>query len=152
MVTVFRSADASAADDAAAARDLLSERAIVAELLGDEAPGVPVGAFEVRVAAADASRAEAILAENPNETAAPVDESHDLDLETAFGATSEMEAMSVQGLLVSNGISAVTVGDAVLPNLPFEIRVPKEQLGKARQIIAEAQTAGPAAAEEASQS
>ena len=148
-VTVFRSAEASAEEEAAAVRDLLAAEGLAAELLDDKAPGVPQGACEVRVAASDAARADAILAANPPESGeSRVDGSHALDLETAFGAASEMEAMSVAALLDSYGISTVIVGDAVLPNLTFDVRVSKEQLDAARQIIADAQNAGPVGSED----
>jgi hypothetical protein len=55
----------------------------------------------------------------------------------------------VRSILEDAGIATVTVGDAVLPNLSFEIRVAKEHADRARRVIAEAQAAGPAAAEEA---
>ena len=77
----------------------------------------------------------------------------DLDMETVFsasgGTTQELEASTVQGLLEGAGIPAVIVGDAVLPNLSFEIRVPRSQAETARALIAEAQSEGPAAAEAA---
>jgi hypothetical protein len=76
---------------------------------------------------------------------------HEIDLETIFHAegssTAEIEALAIKELLESNGIGTVLVGDSVLPNLPFEIKVPREQADRARQLIAEAERAGPAAAE-----
>ncbi|MGH7248421.1 MAG: putative signal transducing protein, partial [Pseudomonadota bacterium] len=133
---------------------LLASEGLAAELLDDKAPGVLAGAYEVRVPAADAARAEAILAANPPEDeferdSEAVDNSHDLDLETVFDATSEMEALSIQSVLESNDIDAVIVGDQVLPNLGFEVRVAKEYAARAAWIIAEAERAGPAGAEEA---
>jgi hypothetical protein len=82
-----------------------------------------------------------------------VDNSDNLDLETVFHAeassTAEIEALAVKELLESNGIPVIMVGDSVLPNLPFEIKVPRDQAACARQLIAEAQSTGPAAAEAA---
>jgi hypothetical protein len=71
-------------------------------------------------AAADAARAEKLIAENPlpDEEAEEVDPSSELDLETIASAASEMEAMGIKNLLDSNGIAAVLVGDSVLPNFP----------------------------------
>jgi hypothetical protein len=40
------------------------------------------------------------------------------------------------------------IGDSVLPNLSFEVRVPRENVAQARELIAEALAAGPLAAEE----
>ena len=152
LVTVFRSADPSAEEDARQAHDLLVAEGLPARLLDDKAPGVMEGCYEVRVPVADAARAEAILAENPpEEELRQVDSSHALDLETVFGASSEMEAFSIQGVLESNGIEAVIVGDSVLPNFPFEVRVAKEHMQQAVRIIEDAQRAGPAAAEEAAE-
>ncbi len=60
-----------------------------------------------------------------------VDESRDLDMVTVFqsaGNTSEMEAMSVKALLESNGLEAMVVADSRFPNLPEEVRVPRENV------------------------
>ncbi len=43
-----------------------------------------------------------------------------------------MEAMGIKNLLESNGIAAVLVGDSVLPNFPFEVRVARDQVERAR--------------------
>jgi NADH/NAD ratio-sensing transcriptional regulator Rex len=152
-VTVFRSADATAQEDAAAIQEMLVDEGVQAVLLDDHAPGVPSGAWEVRVAAADSARAEALIAAHPVEDEfADVDASADLDLVTVFrsaGNTGEMEAQQVKSLLESNGLEAVLVADARLPNLPDEVRVAREHLTQARRLIAEALSAGPAAADEA---
>jgi hypothetical protein len=82
----------------------------------------------------------------------PREESHDLDLVTVFqsaGTTSEMEALSVQSLLQSQGIAAMIVGTQSLPNLPEEVRVAKEHVTEAKRIIADALQAGSAGALEA---
>jgi hypothetical protein len=79
-------------------------------------------------------------------------DSEELDLVTVFesaGTSSEMEALQVQALLESNGIEAVLIGDTRLPNIPEEVRVAKEDLSRAQQLIADALSAGPAAAVEA---
>ncbi len=78
--------------------------------------------------------------------------SHELDLESVFesaGAEGEMEAMAVHSLLAAAGIPAVIVGSSSLPNLPFEVQVPHDHVEEARKRIAEAEAAGPSAAEEA---
>jgi hypothetical protein len=142
--------DADAKEDAESIVELLRDAGIQAVLDDDSAPGVPEGVFEVRVPAADAARAEELIAENPPpEEAEEVDPSSDLDLETIIGATSEMEAMGIKNLLDSNGIAAVLVGDSVLPNFPFEVRVARDQAERARILIADAEARGPAAAAEA---
>ena len=75
------------------------------------------------------------------------------DLVTVFrlsvGGTDEMEVETVRGLLESNGIETVLVGDQPLPNLAEEIRVSRENAERARALIAEALSAGPAGADEA---
>ncbi|MBL8213220.1 MAG: hypothetical protein JNK87_21055 [Bryobacterales bacterium] len=89
-----------------------------------------------------------------NEAAVAGDISHDLDLATVFesqGAEGEMEAMAVHGVLVANGIDAVLMGSSSLPNLPFIVKVPLETQAEAQRLLAEAQAAGPAAADEAEQ-
>jgi hypothetical protein len=150
LVTVYRSMDPDAAEDADCIVELLTDAGIQAVVRDDTAPGVPEGVFEVRVPAAAAARAEEIIAENPlPEEAEEVDPSSDLDLETIVGASSEMEAMGIKNLLESNGIAAVLVGDSVLPNFPFEVRVARDQVERARILIADAEKKGPAAADEA---
>lgn len=150
LITVYRSMDHEAKDDAENILAMLNDAGIQAVLRDDSAPGVPEGVFEVQVPAADAARAEELIAENPppDETE-EVDDSSALDLETIASATSELEAMSIKNLLESNDIAAVLVGDSVLPNFAFEVRVAHDQAEKARILIADAQERGPAAAEEA---
>ena len=67
----------------------------------------------------------------------------------AGGGIDEMEVMTVQQLLESNGIDTVLVGDSPLPNLAEEIRVAEEDAERAQQLIADALAAGPAGAAEA---
>jgi hypothetical protein len=153
LVTVFRSADSSAEEDARAMLALLAGESIQGTLFDDRAPGVPAGAWELRVAAQHSGHAEALIAAQTawNETV-DIDESHNLDLVTVFrsaGSTGEMEAMSVKSLLEANGLAAVLVGDSRFPNLPDEVRVPKEDETRAKRLIADALAAGPAGASEA---
>jgi len=81
------------------------------------------------------------------------DPSHGLDLVTVFqlaeGGIEEMEALTVQQLLESNGIKTVLVGDRPLPNFAEEVRVAAKDAGRARRLIAEALASGPAGAAEA---
>lgn len=82
----------------------------------------------------------------------PADSSHELDLEPVFsslGAEAEMEVIAIQSLLEANGVTVVMVGSSSLPNLPFEVKVPRDQVNQALRLIEEARAAGPAAAEEA---
>ena len=67
----------------------------------------------------------------------------------AGGGIDEMEVITVQQLLESNGIDTVLVGDSPLPNLAEEIRVAEEDAQRAQQLIADALAAGPAGAAEA---
>jgi hypothetical protein len=87
------------------------------------------------------------------EPAKQLDDSGNPDLETIFHAegtsTAEVEALSIKSLLESNGIAALMVGDSVLPNLPFELKVARDQAERARQLIAEAQSTSPADSESA---
>jgi hypothetical protein len=75
------------------------------------------------------------------------------DLVTVFrgeaSPMSEVEAIGIRNLLESNGIRALLVGNSVLPNLPFEVRVARDEEDRARRAIAEAERAGPAAADAA---
>jgi hypothetical protein len=154
LVTVYRSMDAAAKEDCETLADILRDEGISAVVVDDNSPGVVQGTFEVRVPARDAAQAEKLIAENqlPDEVE-EVDDSSNLDLETVFhvegsGGLAEMQAMNVKNLLESNGIGAVLVGDSVLPNLPFEIRVAREQADLARRLIADAEESGPVDADE----
>jgi hypothetical protein len=145
--TVFRSMDSSAKEDCQALVDKLSAAGLQPLLIDDSAPGVPEGVFEVRVPAAEAARAEEIARED--HYSEPVDNSESMDLET-IAEVSEVEALGIQSLLESGGVTTVVlVGDSVLPNFPFEVRVPREHAEQARQLIAQAEKGGPAAAAEA---
>lgn len=151
LVTVFRSADSSAEEDAEDVRDLLAEAGLSPVLLGDDAPGVPCGASEVRVPAGEAARAGELIAASAEFEPEAGDPSHEFDLETIFdamGATAEMEAIGVRAVLDAYGIFSVLVGPSVYPNLRFLVRVPKKDTARAQQALAEARAAGPVAAEE----
>ena len=144
--------DATAKEDCERLVDILKERAIAAVILDDDAPGVVEGTFEVRVPAADARKAEKLIADNPlPDEVEEIDDSPELDLETVFravGTLAEMQAMSVKNLLESNDIAAVLVGDSVLPNFPFQVKVAREYAGRARRMIEEAESPGPVPADE----
>lgn len=152
-VTIFRSADGSAEDDAARIQRILAAEGIASRIADAKAPGVPSGTWEVRVAAADELRAsQAVASYTAAQESAEVDPSADLDLVTVFrasGQTAEMEALELQTLLDAGGIDAVIVGDSRFPNLAQDVRVPRSQEADARSLIADALAAGPAAAEEA---
>ena len=154
LVTVYRSMDATAKEDCQSIVEMLADEGISAVMVDDSAPGVPEGTYEVRVPASQAVRAEKLIDENPlPDEVEEVDDSAALDLETVFHAegssvTAEIEAMSVKNLLESNGIAAVLVGDSVLPNLPFEVKVAREQAERARKLIKDVEAVGPEAAEE----
>jgi hypothetical protein len=152
FITVFRSGDPSAEADAIAARDLLAGEEIPAILLGEDAPGVIEGTWEVRVSPADRARAEAILAAQPAE---PEDESevpeeglsHDLDFVTLFRSQAndaEMEAMMIRSILEANGIPCAVMGGTPYPSLGFEVRVPKSRLEAAVTLVEEARQSGAA--------
>jgi len=141
--------DADAKENCEEILGLLEDAGMKGVLWDDSAPGVPEGVFEVRVPAADSARAEKLIAENsPEDEAEEADPSSDLDLETIASAASEMEALSIKNLLESNGIAAVLVGDAVLPNLAFEVRVARDQAARSRQLVRDAQRHGPADAQQ----
>jgi|ERR1700678_2053147 len=157
-VTVFRSADDTAQADASEVLEILRENGVFGAIFDDKSPGVPAGAWEVRVEPKDSERAEALIAANPfddedaDEDNTEIDESPELDAVTVFtsaGTNSEMEAMSVKAMLESNGIEAVIVGDSRWPNLPEEVRVTQEHVTRAKRLIEAALAAGPTGAAEA---
>ena len=65
------------------------------------------------------------------------------------GAMAEMEALSIQGILEGNGIPFTVFGNSTLPVTEFSVQVPVSRLAEAQKAIADAQAAGPAAAEQA---
>jgi len=161
FTTIFRSADENAEDDAWGVAELLCAQGFQAVAVDDKTPGVVQGTWEVRVPASEGPAAEA-ASQNISfhefdedafsEEDTTEDPSHDMDLVTVAhtdGTTGEMEATSIRSILDANNISALIVGDSVLPNLGFEVRVAQEDRAKAEAAIAEAQAAGPAAALEA---
>jgi ribosomal protein L11 methylase PrmA len=151
MITIFRSADPGAEDDANTVCDMLVEAGFTAVLVDDSEPGVFEGSWEVRVPAGQAEAAEAAWAEAA--AAMPAgDPSEDLDLVALFEEgteLSELEATSLQSLLEANGITAMVVGASGLPSIPYEVRVPREQLEAAEQVVADAVAAGSEGAETA---
>ena len=54
-------------------------------------------------------------------------------------ATAELNALVIKNLLEANGIPALVVGEAVLPNLPFEVKVSHRNAERARQLVAESE-------------
>jgi aspartokinase len=152
LVTVFRSADADAEEQAGIVQEILARANIQAEIADDSAPGVPAGVFEVRAPAARQAEAERLIEAQRDTAENVIDLSHDLDMASVFisdAAEAEMLATQIRSILDSHNIPAVMVSGSVFPNLPFEVRVPKSVLQEARDAIAEAEAAGPAAADEA---
>src|SRR5260370_12258272 len=155
FITVFRSSDKSAEQDAANMLERLAEAGIDVIVVGDDAPGVVEGAWEVRVPEADRARAEDIVAERPRpeedeEGVTQQGQSHNLDFVAIFsaqGIEAEMEAISIQSVLEANGIPCTVVGSAQIPSLPFEVRVPKSRLEEASSLLEEVRQTGPAAAD-----
>jgi len=153
FVTIYRSMDATAKEDCQTIAEMLTAEGIASRILDDTAPGVPEGVFEVQVAPADEERACKMIEQNPlADEAEEVDDSPGLDLETVFqavGTLAEMQALGIKSVLEGNGIATVLVGDSVLPYLPFEVKVARDQVERAHELIAEAQSLGAAAADEA---
>ncbi len=154
-VTVFRSADSNAEEQAIEVRDLLVEAGIEAELLTGREHGIVAGGYEVRVPMARAEEAEKLIAAHREQIETPVDASEDLDMVPVFSSdahNAEMLATAIHSLLEANGIPSIIVGAAGFPSLPFEVRVPRARLEEAQQAIRAAEEAGPEAAEEAAES
>jgi hypothetical protein len=152
LVTVYRSGDSDSDDDAVAASRYLIANGLTPFLFNDDQPGVVKGSAEVRVVASQAAQAEALLLDFDADAPLVADPSHDLDMATIFsgmGATAEMEAMSIKGVLEANDVMCVLVGDSALPNLGFQVQVSQADLQRAHEVLREAEAAGPAAAAEA---
>jgi len=152
LVTVFRSADPSAEEDAEQVRSLLDEAGLHPTLLGDDSPGVPSGACEVRVPDNEADRADQVIGQASELEQPKGDPSSDMDLETVFsemGASADVEVLGVRSVLDANNIPNVYVNPSQYPNLRFVVKVPKKFVAQALQALEEARAAGPVAAEAA---
>jgi hypothetical protein len=152
FVSVFRSADSDAEEQAGVIRDMLTQASIAAEIFDDSTRGVHKGVFEVRVPASQQAAAEEILASQKDFAPEALNLSHDLDMVTVFLSDSpaaEMQATQIRSILDDQGIASLLVSGSMFPSLPFEVRVPKDQVDAARQAIAAAEEAGPNAADEA---
>ena len=151
LITVYRSTDMSAQQDAEAVRNLFLRNGIEAELLDSSSEGVPSGAYEIRVAASQATLAESLLDSFDTPETEGADPSRELDMVTVrrtMGTTGEIQALAIKGVLDSEGISSIIVGTSTMPNLSFFVRVSRADLERAQAMIAEAEAAGPAAAVE----
>jgi hypothetical protein len=122
-------------------------------LTGDNARGDFAGVWEVQVESKYSAEAEALIADSLNEDdISNVSASHDLDLVAVFrsaGNNSEIEGLSVKGILDAAGIYAMIENDPRFPNLPAEVRVPRNRVTDAKRFIADALAAGAGAADEA---
>ncbi len=146
FVTVFRSADHSAREQAEAIEEALRAMGIAFEVLDDKEPGVLSGVVEIRVAAGQAAEAESAR-DRTLARLAEMGVTHDLDMVSVFSSDAhdaEMEAMTVEGLLQANGIDTELIGPSVLPVLSFQVQVPREDRDEALRIIEEARAGGAA--------
>jgi hypothetical protein len=155
FITVFRSGDPTAQQDAENASERLAKGGIRAIVLGDETPGVVEGSWEVRVPAADRARAEALVdlpgpREEDESEVTTEGQSHDLDFVTLAsfdGIGSEMQSTLLRSALEGNGIPCAVIGISQIPSLGFEVRVPKTRLEEALTIVAGADQSGGEVAE-----
>jgi CRISPR-associated DxTHG motif protein len=151
LVTVFRSADSEAEEQAATVRDMLANASIEARVFDDSEPGVLEGAFEVRVPLARQADAERLIDAQREFLPPALDLSHGFDMVPVFASdapNAEMLATGMRSVLEAQGIPSLLVSGSMFPSLPFEIRVPQARLEEARKAIAAAEEAGPSAAEE----
>jgi hypothetical protein len=151
LVTVYRSADQDASQDAARVQAHLTDRGLNPVTFDARALGVVQGSYEVRVPSNEVAEAEQLLASFNADRTPPADPSRELDtvpIVSMMGATGEMEAMGVKSVLDAAGIPAVLIGDSTLPNLEFHVRVAGSDVERAQAVLAEARAAGPEAAAE----
>jgi hypothetical protein len=82
----------------------------------------------------------------------PGDPTEHLDNEVIYegqGANAGLEALTIKGLLEANDITVFASEGEPYHSLPVLLRVPKDQLERAKRVLSEAESAGPAAAEAA---
>src|SRR6478735_3491912 len=152
LVTVYRSADSDADQDAEAMLNYLAANGLHPLIVDDTVVGVVPGSYEVRVPASEASAAERLVTSFDPDAPQPADPSADLDMvpiASMMGATGEMEAMGIKSVLDAAGVPNVLIGGSTLPNLEFQVRVAQADVPQAKAVLAEAEAAGPAAAVEA---
>lgn len=152
LITVYRSTDMNAEQDATAVRNLFLRNGLDAQLVDSSTVGVESGAFEVRVPPAQAAQAESLLNASDQEEDAGANPSRELDMVTVRrteGTSGEMEALAIKGILDASGVDSIIIGNSTLPNLSFFVRVASADLERAQTLIAEAEAAGPAGAVEA---
>jgi hypothetical protein len=80
-----------------------------------------------------------------------INPSHDLDMVTIYeslNVDAEMEADMIHGILEATGIPSIMVRPAYPALGSYCVQVPREAVEAARRAIAEAQAAGPEAADE----
>ena len=85
-----------------------------------------------------------------SETHNAPDPTDQLDAEIIYqgqGPNASIEALNVRGVLEANGLTVLGTNVELYPSFPVLLRVPKDQLEKARRVLAEAEAAGPKAAE-----
>lgn len=147
LVTVFRSGDVDAEEQAAILRDMLGNINITAEIFGSHE-----GAYEVRVPPEQEEDARQFIATQRGFRPEDMDLSHELDMVTVFSSqeyNAEMVATQIRSILDVNNIPSVMVSGSMFPSLEFQVRVPRDRVDDARRAIAAAEEAGPSAAEEA---
>jgi hypothetical protein len=153
MVTVFRSGDAGANEEASIIVDVLADAGLNAMMLTDDYPGVLTGTVEVRVPASEEEAAlDALDAHSATMGGEEGSPSHGYDLVELYrgqGSGGEVESLSIRAVLDANHIPSVLVGSSQLPNLAFRVMVPQVFAEAAQQALDEAEGAGPAAADEA---
>jgi hypothetical protein len=141
-ITIYRWAGISAVEEARAVRDLLIEAGF--------SPILIESTCEVQVPASESQQAEEVIADR--RSAQPrLDRSEEADLVPIFSsqaANAEMEALAIKGILDASGIPNLLIEGPALPNLPHEVRVPKDRFEEAERAFAAARAAGPLAAEE----
>lgn len=151
MVTVFRSAEDGAQDEAANIVEMLAEAGLNAMLLTEEYPGVLPGSVEVRVPQTEEEQALDLIDAQAGQTIEG-SASHGFDLVELYrgaGTSGEVEAVSIRAVLDANHIPSVLIGSTQMPNLPFRVMVPQVFAEAAQQVLDEAVAAGPAAADAA---
>jgi hypothetical protein len=152
-VTVFRSSDPRAHEEAAAALELLANHGLSGGLTGDNARTDFAAVWEMKAKSKYSAEAEVLIADSLTEDdISNVNASHDLDLVAVFrsaGNNSEIEGLLVKGILDAAGIYAMIENDSRFPNLPAEVRVPRDRVIDAKRLIADALAAEAGAAYEA---
>ncbi len=149
-VVLYQSAHPKSEEEAHQILDSLREAGIgTARLRQEDEPGAGLRSFLVEVDSSEVYDAQVFIEKNSIE-AEGLDAGAGVDFQVVFFSDkhdSQPEALAVQALLEANDITAFLDESSPLPNFPHKVLVAKADAARAREVIEQARSTGPADAE-----